>query len=396
MNLRLNAGCYVNFSDIARTSFTTDIFSGMPRSFSQLRAAFALAKASLTATVRSPTSVVFSLLFPVIFIVVFGAMVDNTIVQIKVAFAEGSDTTNVIYKAISRVGNITVAPSMPEAMASDALQKGRLTAIIDIRNHSNGRAFPRYDLVLTTGASSAGAFRVLQMLMANILSSLNQKIFPANASIASITTKELPGRVFRQIDFILPGQLGFSLLMAGVFGSAFLLFSLRKNFVLKRLAATPISRTYLIAGEMMSRLFFHLISFIIMVALGYFAFNFTLVNGIFTFLEMLLFSLFGLIIFMGIGFIISGVVQNESSIAPVANTITLPQILLCGLFFPVENYPQWLQSFCNLLPLTFFVDGLRKIAFEGIHIWQMPRQVIGVCIWAAVISFFSVNIFKWE
>jgi len=99
---------------------------------------------------------------------------------------------------------------------------------------------------------------------------------------------------------------------------------------------------------------------------------------------------------MGIGFIISGMIQNESSIAPVANTLTLPQILLCGLFFPIENYPHWLQSFCNILPLTFFVDGLRKIAFEGSHIWQLPVQLTGLIIWAIIISIISVKVFKWE
>ena len=147
---------------------------------------------------------------------------------------------------------------------------------------------------------------------------------------------------------------------------------------------------------MLSRLFFHVIAFIIMVALGYYAFQFTLVNGFYTFLEMLLFSLFGLGIFMGIGFIISGVLQNESSISPVANTITLPQILLCGLFFPIESYPHWLQGFCNLLPLTFFVDGLRMIAFEGTHFWQMPKQLMGLIVWTLIVSVWSVRSFKWD
>jgi ABC-2 type transport system permease protein len=99
---------------------------------------------------------------------------------------------------------------------------------------------------------------------------------------------------------------------------------------------------------------------------------------------------------MGIGFIISGVIEEESSIAPVANTITLPQILLCGLFFPIENYPHWLQAFCKLLPLTFFVDGLRKIAFEGIHIWQMPIQLFGLVCWTIIISIITVKVFRWE
>jgi ABC-2 type transport system permease protein len=211
-----------------------------------------------------------------------------------------------------------------------------------------------------------------------------------------LPSPKVPSRVYRSIDFILPGQLGFSLLMAAVYGSSFLLFSLRQNLVLKRLRVAPVSRGAIITGEMLSRLFFHVISFIIMVALGYFAFQFTLVNGLATVLEMLFFSLFGLAIFMGIGFIISGVVQNENSIAPIANTVVLPQILLCGLFFPIENYPHWLQQFCDVLPLTLFVDGLRKIAFEGTHFWQMPLTVAGLIAWIAIIAPLSIKSFRWE
>lgn len=367
----------------------------MPHSYNQLRAAFALAKASLIAMLRSPTSVVFSLLFPVIFIVVFGSMVNNSIVQLKIVLAPGCDTANPVYKAIAATENITIDTKLNISDATSALQKGRLTAIIDIKQTPD-RPVPKYDVYITSGASSAAQSNLLQTILRNIIAVVNENVFPANASVAAVHVTQLPGRAYRQIDFILPGQLGFSLLMAGVFGSSFLLFNLRQSLVLKRLSATPINRAHLILGEMLSRLLFHVASFIIMVGLGYFVFNFTLVNGWLTFFEMLCFSLFGLIIFMGIGFIISGMIQNESSIAPVANTLTLPQILLCGLFFPVENYPHWLQSFCNILPLTFFVDGLRKIAFEGTDIWQMPVQLTGLVIWALLISFISIKTFKWE
>jgi ABC-2 type transport system permease protein len=136
--------------------------------------------------------------------------------------------------------------------------------------------------------------------------------------------------------------------------------------------------------------------FMIMVGLGYYAFSFTLVNGLLTFFEMLVFSLFGLGIFMATGFVISGVIQNESSISPVANTIVLPQILLCGLFFPIESYPHWLRGFCEVLPLTLFVEGLRRIAFEGVHIWDMPVKIAGLVAWTVVTGGLSVKVFKWE
>jgi ABC-2 type transport system permease protein len=368
----------------------------MPKRHSQFRASFAIAKASLWSMFRSPTSVVFSLLFPIIFIVVFGSMVDNAAIKIKIGIAEGCDTTNIVYKAISAIKIIQPQTTMSKVAMTEALKKGQIAAILNIKNPAGNTPGLHYEIELTTAESSADKISLLESVIKESVNRLNEKAFPTNLSAAKVTVTKIPGRVYRQIDFILPGQLGFSLLMAGVFGSAFLLFNLRQSYVLKRFFATPVKRSYLILGELLSRLFFQVIGFMIMVSLGYFAFNFTLVNGIFTFLEMLMFSILGLLIFMGIGFIISSTIENESSVAPVANTITLPQILLCGLFFSIESYPHWLQIFCKILPLTFFVDGLRKIAFEGTHIWQMPVQVLGLLGWTVVISFITVRVFRWE
>lgn len=360
----------------------------------EIKAILVLSKYSLLATLRSPTSVVFSLLFPIVFIVVFGSMIGDQTPVMKLGVGPGCDTTNVIYRAIGRIPAITLKKGMSAAEQTEALKKGQLTAVLTIGSEGVLHSTP-YSVRLREMGSSPGR-EWLETLIREAVGGIDRGIFPNNPSIARLTVDRQPGRVYKQIDFILPGQLGFSLLMAGVFGSSFLLFSLRQSLVLKRLRATPVRRRSIIAGEMLSRLFFHAIGFMIMVLLGYVVFGFTLVNGGLTFLEMLIFSLFGLGIFMGIGFIISGVIQNESSISPVANTVVLPQILLCGLFFPIESYPHWLQGFCNLLPLTFFVDGLRRIAFEGVHMWQMPRQIAGLILWTVGVGIWAVKAFKWE
>ena len=65
---------------------------------------------------------------------------------------------------------------------------------------------------------------------------------------------KVTGREYKMIDFILPGQLGFSTLSAAVFGTAFVFYSLRQTMVLKRFFATPIKRPYIILGEALSRL----------------------------------------------------------------------------------------------------------------------------------------------
>ncbi|WP_259067093.1 ABC transporter permease [Mucilaginibacter sp. X4EP1] len=368
----------------------------MSQPLNQVRAAFTLSRYSLLAMFRSPTSIVFSLLFPIIFITVFGSINPGKPLVMKLALVQGSDTTNMVFKAIKRISNISVVTGLSATQLKEDLDKGRITALLDITPDEKPELITHYTVHLQTAGASGESVGLLETEINAAIAQINQKAFPANLSVANVDLTKSKGRVYKSIDFILPGQLGFSLLMAGVYGSSFLLFSLRKNLVLKRLRVAPVKRRTIIAGEMLSHLFFHVISFIIMVMLGFFVFDFTLVNGFATLVEMLSFSLFGLFIFMGIGFIISGVVQNENSIAPIANTIVLPQILLCGLFFPIENYPHWLQQFCNILPLTLFVDGLRKIAFEGTHLVQLPLTIGGLVIWTFVIGWVSVRSFKWE
>jgi len=361
----------------------------------QVKATITIARFSLLAMLKSPTSIVFSLLFPIIFITVFGSINVGKAPVIKLAVAGGSDTSNIVFKAIREISTISLKTGMSAAEQVEDMRKGRIAGVISIVPDSSSSKAPHYSIHLQT-SPSAGNMGLTETMIDEAISKIDQKFFPGNASIAALTVTQLPGRVYRSIDFILPGQLGFSLLMAGVYGSSFLLFSLRQNLVLKRLRATPVKRRSIIAGEMLSRLFFHILSFIIMVGIGYYVFEFTLVNGITTFMEMLVFSLFGLGIFMGIGFIISGVVQSENAISPIANTVVLPQLLLCGLFFPIENYPFWMQHFINALPLTMFVDGLRKIAFEGAHIWQMPFNVCGLVVWTFIIVPMAGKAFRWE
>ncbi|MES1159837.1 MAG: ABC transporter permease [Bacteroidota bacterium] len=376
----------------------------MAKKNDQWRGALAIAKASLFAQLRSPTSLVFALLFPIVFIVVFGAMVDNSAVRINIGVDPAADTSSVVGKAILSAPILHPVYIKEEETLLAELKKGRIAGILQISRDSSSisrspartSGLPPYKVQLVVSNSTADKWPLLQSVIKESIDRMNERLLPPKPTLAPMEIRAIPGRAYHTIDFILPGQMGFSLLMAGVFGSAFLLFGLRQSLVLKRFAATPLRRSWLIFGELVSRLLFQVIGFIIMVTIGTTVFGFTLADGLLTFFEMLLLSIPGIVVFTGMGFIISGSVQNESSVAPIANTITLPQILLCGLFFPVENYPHWLQTFCRSLPLTFFVDGLRKIAFEGEHIWQIPRELGGLLVWAVLVGVAAIRAFRWE
>jgi ABC-2 type transport system permease protein len=184
--------------------------------------------------------------------------------------------------------------------------------------------------------------------MEGMIKGMNEANFPNTPSVGVISNEivKIEGRPYRTIDFILPGQLGFSLLSAGVFGVAFIFFSLRQTLVLKRFFATPIKRQYIVLGEALSRVLFGLITAVVILLIGHYAFDFTLVNGWVTFFEMLVLSFLGLVVFMGFGFIVSGLAKNESVIPPFANLITLPQFLIGGTFFSTDAFPRLVKSGC--------------------------------------------------
>ena len=239
---------------------------------------------------------------------------------------------------------------------------------------------------------------MLTSILNAIISGINQQTFPGTPTIAMVNSQvqKIPGRIYRTIDFILPGQLGFSLLSSGVFGVAFLFFSLRQQLVLKRFYATPIRKPFIILGEATSRVIFQMMTAVIIIGVGHFAFNFTLVHGWLTFLQIMLLSFLALLLFMGFGFIVSGLAKSESTIPPFANLITLPQFLLAGTFFPIETFPGWLQPICKILPLTHFNNAMRNIAFEGANLSACLHEITILGIWAIVVYAVAFKTFKWD
>jgi len=103
-----------------------------------------------------------------------------------------------------------------------------------------------------------------------------------------------------------------------------------------------------------------------------------------------------LIVFMGFGFVISGLAKNESAIPPFANLITLPQFLLGGTFFSTDVFPNWLRPIANILPLTHLNEAMRNVAFEGAHLTDCGKQLGILGIWTVVVYAIAIKVFRWE
>lgn len=366
----------------------------MAEKYNQGRAMWSITKASIRAMFRSPSAIVFSLGFPLMFTMVFGFIGGGSL-SVRVGVDHASDTLNPVYQGLRLNSNIKLVTGDSQEQMEDDLSKGRLTAILKIDTGATAPAPPYTVHVKTSTASTPENVSMLMNMLGTGIHIADDRQYP-RPSVARIVPETVPGRIYKRIDFILPGQLGFSLLSAAVFGTAFLFFSLRQTLVLKRFFATPVSRMYIILGEAISRLLFQSFGSVIIIGVGYFFFGFTLIHGFLTFFEMLLLCLFGLIVFMGFGFVVSGIAKTESTIPPMANIVTLPQFLLAGTFFPIDVFPGWLQPICKVLPLTYLNDALRKVAFEGLHLWNLGPQVLILSIWGIAVYTLAVKVFRWE
>jgi ABC-2 type transport system permease protein len=378
------------------------------KKYNNLRATLAIASASFRSIIRSPSAVVFSLAFPLIFIVVF-ANIGGGGVSVDVGVAKTCDTTSVIYKALKSASIINFITNQSADEMNKNLSKGTIDAIIDIKLNNKGAiAYPAVSAlsksspqkppftvnVQYTKASNKGS--ILRSVLNNIFYQMNSKAFEGVPKMAEVKETTISGREYKYIDFILPGMLGFSLLSSGVFGTAFVFISLRLTLVIKRFFATPVKRYSIVLGEAIARLIFSLLGAVFIILVGHYMFGFTLINGVVTVLNMLVLAAIGLIIFMGFGFVISGVAKNESAVPPLSNIITLPQFLLSGTFFATTAFPLWLQSISKVLPLTYLNDAMRKVAFEGAGLNEVTHQLLILGIWFILIYAIAVKTFKWE
>jgi len=367
--------------------------------YNNLRATLAIAKASLRSILRSPSAVVFTLAFPLIFIVVF-ANIGGSGVSVDVGVAKTCDTTNEVYQALKKNPLINLIKTQTADEMSKNLAKGSLDAVLDIKSHVPMTPFN----INVQYSKASGKGPILRSALNNIFyyiqSAVLSKIqsYSATPAPKMVDLKEttVSGREYKYIDFILPGQLGFSLLSSGVFGTAFVFLSLRQTLVIKRFFATPVKRYSIVMGEMIARIVFAIMGALIIIMIGHSLFGFTLIHGFVTVLNMLVLSLIGLIIFMGFGFVVSGIAKNESTVPPLSNIITLPQFLLSGTFFSTSAFPSWLRPLSEALPLTHLNNAMRKVAFEGAGLGDVTHQLLILLIWGVVIYAVAIKTFKWE
>jgi len=209
----------------------------------------------------------------------------------------------------------------------------------------------------------------------------------------TVQTEIVNSRNLTYIDFVLPGILSMSIMQSGVFGVAFSFVNLKKRGILRRLLVTPINPNDFIFAQVLTRLMVLMMQVAIMVGAGLLVFDLHFVGSI---ANMFIVGLLGGVVFLAIGFTLSGLAKSDDQVAPLANVITLPMMLLSGIFFSRATLPGFANVITGFFPLTYLADGMRSIAIDGASLAEIMPQLVGLAVWGVITVTLAVKSFRWE
>jgi ABC-2 type transport system permease protein len=360
---------------------------------SQISVCLGLTRYALKASFRNKAGYVFSFIFPLVFVLVFG-MLGSGRQSVKLAIANDLSHDNPVYVALTRVasqpGAVVELVAGPEADLRGQLARGRVAAILAPVPGDPG------NVTLVTSNGNPQGKAAAAVLLHGVLSEMNLRAAGITEPTFKLRTQEISGKQFRYIDFILPGQIGFSMLSLATFGIAFTFTTLRKTLVLKRMMATTVRPLTFVISQGLTRSFQAMIQTTLIIVIGIVLFRFTLAHGWATFGQMLVLSFIGILVFLAFGILISNAARDEQTLPVVLNLFNLPQMLLAGVFFPIDGMPGWVQLIGNNLPLAYLNTSLRKVALEGASLPDVWPYLAGMSVWAIAAYVFAARTFRTE
>jgi ABC-2 type transport system permease protein len=214
-----------------------------------------------------------------------------------------------------------------------------------------------------------------------------------SAPLIETEFKSTTAEGFNFMDFFVPGVVAMSLMQLGIFGSLTMV-SLRERKILKRLGATPLPRRTLVLSQVVLRLIIAVVQTFIILTVGRLAFGVQIGNQV---VLMVAFILLGGLSFVAMGYLVASFARTEAAGQAIVQVIQFPMMFLSGIFWPIEFAPDWLEPVIKVMPLTYLGDALRQVMVEGSSkLFPLPVDAAVLTGWLLVSLFVAFRFFRWE
>ncbi len=328
---------------------------------------------------REPEAVFWVYIFPILLATGLGiAFRSQPVDQLTVGWAGWTGAQPELLSAIERDSTFKVTRFGDSAAAAAALRNGRVTLVVI---PEAGQV--RYRLDDTRPEAAAGRLKVDDALQRAA----------GRAPRLSTSDEVVREKGSRYIDFLVPGLLAMNLMGSGIWGSGFAIVNARKNKLLKRLAATPMSRADYLASFLLSQLVLLVLEVSIILGFGVIAFGVP-VRG--SMLTLAVACIIGSLAFGGIGLLAAARPKTIEGASGIMNFIMLPMWVLSGVFFSASRFPDAIQPVIRALPLTALVDALRAIMLEGSGVVGVGSQLVVLSVWLVLGFGIALKVFRWQ
>ncbi len=350
----------------------------------------ALSIAILRGFLRDRASVFFALIFPLMFLVLFGGLLAD----------EGRSKVDLI-----QVGDVPMFDDLrggaKEAFddtfeversddidaATDEVREGDADVAVEMRGDALVAHYTLTDQVkagITQGA----------------LQSFVQSSNVAGLSRAAgeqppfrLQTERVEDESLDTIQFVTPGLLGWAVAMSAAFGAAATLQGWRQSKLLRRLQLAPVSTRTVVGARITVALAIAFVQMAIFIGLAAGAFGLVLSGSWWMAVPLLV---AGTLCFMAIGLFAGAVTTTVEGAVNAANFIVLPMAFLSGSFFPLDAAPSWLRSVSELLPLKHLNEGMLDVLVRGEGAASALPALGILAAFAIVVTLVSARLFRWE
>lgn len=331
---------------------------------------------------REPSAFFFVIFMPIVWMAILGsAFSGQSNIKAHVGWIEGQSTTDTftgvnIVEALSGKEDVV----LHTASEADIITKQK-----------------RGDIAIFLSNSSAGLSMVFDPASqdgANAAAIVNRTLQEAagRKDLMAVEAKkiDLPGT--RYIDFLIPGLIALSIMTSSLFGTGMLIVSNRRENLLKRYLATPMRPHEYIISHIFGRTFIFAVEISAILVAGFLMFGFKIQGS---YLALIGFSFLGTASFTALAILCASRTANPAAMNGMTNVISLPMMMMAGVWFSRSHFPDWLASAVKFLPLTALVDGVRRIALEGAGIMSLGFEC-GILLAYAVISVVTAKlVFRW-
>jgi ABC-2 type transport system permease protein len=209
--------------------------------------------------------------------------------------------------------------------------------------------------------------------------------------VIGLTSATVNTQQTKYVDFLIPGLIGFSILVSPMFSLVNISSEYKKTKLFKQLSLTPLTKMEWLASKVLWYIVLTAASFLLMVGVGIFAFGAHVTLTVW----LIPFLILGPMLFASLGMLVGTVTKNPETAGVIGNIVTFPMMFLAGTFFPISVMPTYLQTIAHVLPLFYIVEGLNNVMVYGNYMGAIiDLAVVGVI--TAIIFVLAVRLFKWR